>query len=87
MGNTLKNPFESDNSKKLEEVVKEEDNREDYHNNVDILFVLDVTSSMGSYILPAVKTIEKIVESFAKMEYNIRFSICTYRVNYFYLFI
>ncbi|KAL4468840.1 hypothetical protein ABPG72_008767 [Tetrahymena utriculariae] len=53
--------------------------REDYHNNVDILFVLDTTGSMGSYFQPAIDTIKKIVEKFNKMEFNIKFGLCAYR--------
>ncbi|KAL4431847.1 hypothetical protein ABPG74_015287 [Tetrahymena malaccensis] len=53
--------------------------REDYHNNVDILFVLDTTGSMGSYFQPAIDTIKKIVEKFSKMEFNIKFGLCAYR--------
>lgn len=62
--------------------------REEYHNNVDILFVLDTTGSMGSYFSPAIETIKKIVEKFNKMEFNIKFGLCTYRViNHVYNFI
>lgn len=71
----------ADSDKNIDEIVKEEENREDFHNNIDILFVLDTTSSMGSYIKPAIITIQKIVETFTKMEYNLKFSLCTYRVT------
>jgi len=54
--------------------------REDYHNNVDILFVLDTTSSMGPYIGKSMTAIRKIIEKFNKMQFNIKFALCTYRV-------
>ncbi|KAL4454703.1 hypothetical protein ABPG74_021908 [Tetrahymena malaccensis] len=63
----------------LDDFDLSDSDREDYHNNVDILFVLDTTGSMGSYIPQAMLTIQKIVEKFSKMEFNIKFSLCTYR--------
>lgn len=35
---------------KLDDLDLADSDREDYHNNVDILFVVDTTGSMGSYI-------------------------------------
>lgn len=35
---------------KIDDMNLSDSDREDYHNNVDILFVLDTTGSMGSYI-------------------------------------
>lgn len=34
----------------IEDFDLADSHREDYHNNVDILFVLDTTASMGPYI-------------------------------------
>lgn len=53
--------------------------REDYHNNVDILFVLDTTSSMSPYIAKSIMTIKKIIEKFNQKEFNIKIALCTYR--------
>lgn len=35
---------------KIEDFDLDDSDREDFHNNVDILFVLDSTGSMGIYI-------------------------------------
>ncbi|KAL4499204.1 hypothetical protein ABPG72_006790 [Tetrahymena utriculariae] len=44
----------------LDDFDLSDSDREDYHNNVDILFVLDTTGSMGPYISQAMLTIQKI---------------------------
>jgi len=88
----VKRTFKEDNtSKKMKtvEIKKEvtlddmnlsDTDREDYHNNVDILFVLDTTSSMAPYIEKSIKAIKKIIEKFNKMQFNIKFALCSYRV-------
>jgi len=38
----------------LEDMNLSDSDREDYHNNVDILFVLDTTSSMNPYIAKSI---------------------------------
>ena len=53
--------------------------REEFENLVDILFVVDSTGSMGSYIKDSIFTICKIVEKFKKQEYDLKFSLCDYR--------
>jgi Mg-chelatase subunit ChlD len=65
----------------LDDLDLADSDREDYHNNVDILFVVDATGSMGSYIEQSKVTIKKIIERFSSMEFNIKFSLCAYRVN------
>ncbi|EAS03631.1 von willebrand factor type A domain protein (macronuclear) [Tetrahymena thermophila SB210] len=52
--------------------------REDFDNYVDILFVLDQSGSMSTYIKQAKQTICKIVEKFKNKEYDLKFSLCTY---------
>ena len=53
--------------------------REEFENLVDILFVVDSTGSMSSYIRNSIFTICKIVEKFKKQEYDLKFSLCDYR--------
>jgi len=53
--------------------------REEFENMVDILFVVDSTGSMSSYIRDSIFTICKIVEKFGKQEYDLKFSLCDYR--------
>ncbi|KAL4509268.1 hypothetical protein ABPG72_018199 [Tetrahymena utriculariae] len=58
--------------------LEDDNDREDFDNKVDILFVLDQSGSMSSYIQQAKYTICKIVEKFKKKEYDLKFSLCTY---------
>ena len=53
--------------------------REDFENLVDILFVVDTTGSMSSYIQGSIMTICDIVEKFKNQEYDLKFSLCDYR--------
>lgn len=53
--------------------------RENYHNLVDILFVLDTTGSMGWCIKESKKTIKKIIKKFSDKQYNIKFALDIYR--------
>ncbi|KAL4479978.1 hypothetical protein ABPG74_020494 [Tetrahymena malaccensis] len=58
--------------------LNDDNDREDYDNKVDILFVLDQSGSMSTYINQAKHTICKIVEKFKQKEYDLKFSLCTY---------
>lgn len=49
--------------------------RVDYHNLVDILFVIDTTGSMSWCISQMKKTVCKIMKKFADKQYNIKFAI------------
>ena len=51
------------------------DERGDYHNLVDILFVIDTTGSMGWCIKECKNTIKKIIKKFSQKQYNIKFAL------------
>ena len=53
--------------------------RVDYHNLVDILFVIDTTGSMSWCISQMKKTVCKIMKKFSDKQYNIKFAIELYR--------
>lgn len=74
--------------KKEEEQKKEDqddptkdvgEDRGEFHNLVDILFVLDATGSMGWCMAEMKKTVKKIISRFAQKQYNIKFAIELYR--------
>jgi len=53
--------------------------REDYHNLVDIVFVLDSTGSMSWCFEECKTTINRIMTQFSKKEFNIKFGLVQYR--------
>ena len=53
--------------------------RSQYHNLVDVLFVIDATGSMGWCVDQMTDTIKKIVNRFSDKQYNIKFAIELYR--------
>jgi hypothetical protein len=55
------------------------ENRGEFHNLVDILFVIDATGSMSWCMSQMKKTIKKIISKFAQKQYNIKFAIELYR--------
>lgn len=72
-----------DQVKRDQEKVPEDDlgvedageNRGDFHNLVDILFVIDATGSMSWCMSQMKHTIKKIIAKFAQKQYNIKFAI------------
>lgn len=49
--------------------------RAEYHNLVDVLFVIDTTGSMSWCINRLVQTICAIIDNFADKQYNIKFAL------------
>lgn len=53
--------------------------RAEYHNLVDVLFVIDTTGSMSWCVRRLKDTIYSIISNFADKQYNIKFALCIYR--------
>lgn len=71
-----------EDSKEAEEELGVNDVGEDrgeFHNLVDILFVIDATGSMSWCMSQMKHTIKKIIAKFAQKQYNIKFAIELYR--------
>ena len=63
----------------MEDFEVGDSDREDYHNLVDIVFVLDATGSMGWCFPKCKETVTAIIKSFCAKEFNIKFGLVLYR--------
>ncbi|EAS02256.2 von willebrand factor type A domain protein (macronuclear) [Tetrahymena thermophila SB210] len=70
---------ETASQKRLKNFEVTDSDREDYHNLVDILFVIDTTGSMSWCFQEAKNTVKDIAEMFNKQEFDIKYALCQYR--------
>ncbi|KAL4439065.1 hypothetical protein ABPG74_008840 [Tetrahymena malaccensis] len=70
---------ETASQKRLKNFEVTDSDREDYHNLVDILFVIDTTGSMSWCFQEAKNTVKDIAEMFNKQEFDIKYALCEYR--------